>query len=128
MCTSVGSGASEKYLFSANGVFSRRWTEKHLRSFRGDLGYPVQQISTEKSATKIWYILISKFLRENSMKPAYAFLLGCLVTGAALGIYIGDLKSRLGSSQNQGQFVVQQQARELQQMKEQRDTCQAKFS
>lgn len=62
------------------------------------------------------------------MKPVYAFLLGCLITAAVFGIYIGGLKSRLGSTQNQGQFVVQQQARELQQVKEQRDTCQAKFN
>jgi hypothetical protein len=45
------------------------------------------------------------------MKPVYAFLLGCLITAVVFGIYVSDLKSRLGSTQNQGQFVAQQATR-----------------
>ncbi len=61
------------------------------------------------------------------MKPVYAFLLGCLITAVVFGIYVSDLKSRLGSTQNQGQFVAQQATREIQLVRDQRDACQAKF-
>lgn len=67
------------------------------------------------------------------------FVLGCVLTGAGLGIYASGLKAELSTAQtetqNQKMYANSQQKNEqrldqgkLQQVSEQRDACQAKFS
>jgi hypothetical protein len=67
------------------------------------------------------------------------FVLGCVLTGAGLGIYASGLKAELSiaqtEAQNQKMYANSQQKNEqrldqgkLQQVSEQRDACQAKFS
>jgi hypothetical protein len=67
------------------------------------------------------------------------FVLGCVLTGAGLGIYASGLKAELSVAQtearNQKMYAKTEQKNQehleegkLQQVSEQRDTCQAKFS
>jgi hypothetical protein len=60
------------------------------------------------------------------------FVLGCLLMGLVLGIYAGGLKAELSSAQkeaqNQQMYSQHQDQGQLQQMTQQRDACQSKFS
>ncbi|MGC1606402.1 MAG: hypothetical protein WA748_12830 [Candidatus Acidiferrum sp.] len=55
------------------------------------------------------------------MKPILGFLLGCIITGAVLGIYANGLRVELRNEQNQVQSGLKQATQE-------RDKCQDKFS
>lgn len=55
------------------------------------------------------------------MKAIVGFLLGCVITGAVLGMYANDLKIQLRNAQNQAQS-------QLKQVSQDRDTCRERFS
>jgi uncharacterized protein YkwD len=66
------------------------------------------------------------------------FLLGCVITGAVLGIYASGLKAELSAAQKdleiqkkesqlQQNTSLRQEQSQLAQVSQQRDTCQAKF-
>lgn len=55
------------------------------------------------------------------MKAILGFLLGCVITGAVLGMYANDLKNQLRNAQNQAQSQSKQ-------ITQDRDSCREKFS
>jgi hypothetical protein len=55
------------------------------------------------------------------MKAILGFLLGCVITGAVLGMYASDLKGELRNAQNQAQSQLKQASQD-------RNACQEKFS
>lgn len=55
------------------------------------------------------------------MKPIFAFIAGCVLTGMLVGLYANDLKVQLRNRENQ---VVLQ----LKQANQQSDACREKFS
>jgi hypothetical protein len=55
------------------------------------------------------------------VKAILSFLLGCIVTGAVVGVYASDLRNELRNARSQAQS-------ELRQVAQDRDTCQERFS